>query len=209
MIIYSQKYFDKYNQIVKHYKDLNLRKSKDLYTESHHILPKSMGGDDSKENLVRVPARVHFLLHWILFRIYKTPEMAFAWNMMCNISTDHDRYFSKSFEYARIQSSIKMSLLSTGRKHSDQSKLKMRKASTGRKHSDETKKKISELTRNISNDTKRKRSESLKGKKFTEEHKLKLSLAKKGKSPHNKGKSTSPEIKAKQSIARKNYLASK
>lgn len=31
------------------------------YTEKHHILPKSLGGDDSAENLTNLTAREHFI----------------------------------------------------------------------------------------------------------------------------------------------------
>jgi len=30
--------------------------------ESHHIIPKSIGGSDKKSNLVVVPLRVHFIV---------------------------------------------------------------------------------------------------------------------------------------------------
>ena len=31
------------------------------YSEEHHIIPKSFGGPDSKDNLVRLTAREHFI----------------------------------------------------------------------------------------------------------------------------------------------------
>ncbi len=127
MIIYSSKYYTKYNQIVKHYKDLNLKKSDSLYTESHHILPKSMGGANNKENLVRIPARVHFLLHWMLVRIYRTPEMAHALNMMCMNKTEM-RYISKSFTYAKALHAKEMRAkpsINKGKKLSDETKAKI------------------------------------------------------------------------------------
>ena len=36
------------------------------YTESHHIKPRSLGGDDSLDNLVQLTAREHFICHWLL-----------------------------------------------------------------------------------------------------------------------------------------------
>ena len=39
------------------------------YYETHHILPKSLGGDDSAANLVRLPAREHFICHWLLCKM--------------------------------------------------------------------------------------------------------------------------------------------
>jgi hypothetical protein len=39
------------------------------YSERHHIIPKSMGGSDCKENIVRLTAREHFICHWLLTKI--------------------------------------------------------------------------------------------------------------------------------------------
>ena len=36
------------------------------YVEKHHVTPRSLGGDNSEGNLVRLSARKHFLAHWLL-----------------------------------------------------------------------------------------------------------------------------------------------
>lgn len=36
------------------------------YVEEHHIIPKSMGGLDTPENIVKLSAREHFLVHLLL-----------------------------------------------------------------------------------------------------------------------------------------------
>ena len=48
--------------------------------ELHHILPKSLGGSDDAENIVRVPVRLHYVLHCLLYRIHKDtkPNLIFA-----------------------------------------------------------------------------------------------------------------------------------
>lgn len=40
----------------------------EVYTERHHIIPKSMGGADDTENLVRLTAREHYIAHQCLVR---------------------------------------------------------------------------------------------------------------------------------------------
>lgn len=40
------------------------------YGELHHIVPKCMGGDNSKENLVRLTAREHIVAHILLTKMY-------------------------------------------------------------------------------------------------------------------------------------------
>lgn len=76
------------------------------YTETHHILPKSMGGTDNIENLVKLTAREHFVAHHLLWRIYRTKEMAYAFWEMCNhkTSSKNKRNYnvtSKQYEIAR------------------------------------------------------------------------------------------------------------
>jgi hypothetical protein len=39
------------------------------YTELHHIIPKSLGGSNSKTNLVRISARKHFICHYLLTKM--------------------------------------------------------------------------------------------------------------------------------------------
>ena len=38
------------------------------YCEMHHIVPRSLGGSDDVDNLIRLTARQHFVVHWILSR---------------------------------------------------------------------------------------------------------------------------------------------
>ena len=40
------------------------------YSERHHIIPKCMGGDNKKENLVRLTPEEHFLAHQLLVKMY-------------------------------------------------------------------------------------------------------------------------------------------
>ena len=45
----------------------------DEYGENHHIKPKSFGVEklDDEKNLVRLSAREHFIVHFLLYKIYK------------------------------------------------------------------------------------------------------------------------------------------
>lgn len=44
------------------------------YKETHHIIPRCMGGSDDKENLVELTGREHFIAHWLLCKIYDTQD---------------------------------------------------------------------------------------------------------------------------------------
>ena len=50
--------------------------------ERHHVLPKSLGGDNSESNLRYLTGRQHLLAHWLLFKIHNNAEMAMAFFMM-------------------------------------------------------------------------------------------------------------------------------
>lgn len=53
-----------YNNII-----LNAQSKVNLnYTESHHIIPKFMGGTDDKSNLVKLTAKEHFICHLLLVK---------------------------------------------------------------------------------------------------------------------------------------------
>ena len=98
------------------------------YVEKHHILPRSLGGTNKKSNLIRVAARKHFLLHWLLTKFTEGlgyRKMLHAFGMMstykkfrCFSSWQYERMrLSKSLaqkvsldEVSRDNLSIKMKL---------------------------------------------------------------------------------------------------
>jgi hypothetical protein len=43
----------------------------DQRTESHHIIPKCLGGSDDASNLTNVTLREHFICHWLLTKIHQ------------------------------------------------------------------------------------------------------------------------------------------
>lgn len=56
-----------------------LRDYLECYYEIHHIFPKSMGGVDLEENLVKLTFKEHFICHRLLTKIYpKENKMHYA-----------------------------------------------------------------------------------------------------------------------------------
>lgn len=97
-------YQNVYNLIIE--KRIKEPASKQGYFETHHIIPRSLGGTDNKDNLVELTAREHFLCHWLLVNIHKDnignyKKMIYAFNLMCTSSGNQNRYFSKNYEIAR------------------------------------------------------------------------------------------------------------
>jgi hypothetical protein len=68
-----------YNQLVEKRRENPITKG---YKENHHILPKSLGGEDIKENLVTLTGREHWIAHLLLHKIHNCSQTAHACNMM-------------------------------------------------------------------------------------------------------------------------------
>lgn len=79
------------------------------YYEKHHIKPKSLGGTNDKENLVKLTAREHFLCHWLLVKMYnkgtiERNKMLYALWRMKSKNNIHERYInSRAYEALRIE----------------------------------------------------------------------------------------------------------
>ena len=209
MIFIANKYTRWYYNIV------NRAKTRMIigYTEKHHIIPKSCGGDNSKENLVVLTAREHFVCHLLLVRMVEGQfryKMAYALNRMLttNNNGNQDRYIptSRKFEKIRLQISNSLKGHSSpmkGRFHSEETKKKISKihkgkpsALKGRPKSEETKKKMSDARKGykMSDSTKKKLSDANKGKSYSDEYKKKMSERTKGRGA---GRKLSEETKAK------------
>lgn len=65
----DSKYTKWYTSIINNAHSLSREKGVGIYYEEHHALPRCVGGDDSKENLVLLTAREHFLCHILLTRM--------------------------------------------------------------------------------------------------------------------------------------------
>lgn len=130
----SNKYTIVYNNIISRAKARVLAG----YSEKHHIIPKCLGGKDTKENLVRLTAREHFICHRLLVKMVEGKakfQMIKAADMMTTKATKHDRYEvpSRLFEKLKIDAAKAMSALTKGKpKHSDETRKRMSENAKGR-----------------------------------------------------------------------------
>ena len=106
-----------YNTIIENRKQNEL----EGYTENHHIIPRSLGGTDTEENLVKLTAREHFICHYLLAKVY--PKESFEWHKMnhafmimkCDNKSRNKRYFnSRLYESLKGNFSLVMSELQSG-----------------------------------------------------------------------------------------------
>ena len=81
---------------------------KEIYYEKHHIIMRSMGGSNKKENIILLTAREHFIAHWPLWRIHRNKESANAFFSMCRKSKNQQRLISSSIAYSEARGNLKI-----------------------------------------------------------------------------------------------------
>ena len=127
----------------------------DGYKEIHHIIPRSIGGTDKKNNLVALTARQHFIAHLLLSKMRSDPvhkkSMSFAiWNM---VNRDSGKR-TNSYQYDRLRSNHAKFLSGTlsgegnpmyGKSHTLEHRQKISKSSKDHKKSDSHGKKLRKL----------------------------------------------------------------
>ena len=99
-----------------------------IYGETHHIIPRSIGGSNDPDNLVRLTPREHFICHYLLTKMY--PEGSYEWHkmnhaflMMKAASSNQKRYFnSRLYEASKTRFSIVMSKEQKGKRNSQYGK---------------------------------------------------------------------------------------
>ena len=100
----------------------------DGYKEIHHIIPKSMGGTNSQENLVALTAREHFIAHVLLAKLYGG-NMWFAVLAMAGKANRKEIYAKgRMYEVAKKENAKVRSIAMIGTKVSLESKEKIKHA---------------------------------------------------------------------------------
>ena len=156
------------NAIKENRKKLSRDAENYVYYEEHHVLPKSLfpAWKNRKSNLVLLTAREHFFCHQLLTKIYPSYAMSCALFYMCN-GNKHQRFVcsSRDYERARIDFSKWNSIMRKGQdpwnkdiSYKDLYTDEERKLRFGKNKG-----------RKCSKEEIEKRSQSLRGKKRTDE----------------------------------------
>lgn len=74
------------------------------YSETHHIIPKCMGGSDNGDNLTVLTAKEHFIVHLLLTKLYKgNKSIQYAYCMLSvKNKYQHRIVTSKHYEASRL-----------------------------------------------------------------------------------------------------------
>lgn len=90
-----------YNSIIDKYRN------QPGITESHHIVPKSLGGDDSPENLVDVSPRVHYILHLLLYKMNSGNNKKKMWYAVWNMSNQRKIKTGSMYQFIREECAVR------------------------------------------------------------------------------------------------------
>lgn len=160
-MFHDNKYTKIYHSIISQARSKNRSRKNGEYYENHHILPRSLGGEDKKENLVFLTAKEHFICHLLLTKMVRDENDIFK--MYCalqrfrhgNKGSFYSRGYIKYAEELRVRRSKRMKGIQNpfyGKKHSDEFKEKQRNQTKkfkennsfyGKSHNEKTKAKMS------------------------------------------------------------------
>jgi hypothetical protein len=203
MLFIDNKYTRWYYNIITNAQSRSIQK--EIYTEKHHIIPKSLGGGNSKTNLVTLTAREHFVCHWLLTKMTLNDhlsKMNYAF-IRISFSPYGDRKLtSKKYDIIKnirrfhtSETKAKISAAGSGINNPNFGKIAWSRGLT--KETNEIIKQIAENNKGKpawnkglthTDDTKKKMSAVRKGRTLSEEHKRKLSESKRGEKNPNFGK---------------------
>lgn len=100
------------------------KKILDGYYEIHHIKPRSLGGSDTKQNLVILNPKEHIICHHLLYKAYpNNKSLTYAYKMMSGFS----RYDVKQTQHESQQLGYEFSQYMTNRVVSNETREKQSK----------------------------------------------------------------------------------
>ncbi len=161
-----------------------------VYTERHHIIPKSIGGSNDKTNIVKLTPKQHFICHRLLVKMTEgknRQKMVYAFWIMSNKKRLH-LITSNSYSSAKnlIQEVMSNRIISDefrqkcrirqlGKKMLPQTQEALLRANLGKSLNADSKEKIRKSVKNWYENNKNTRI----GKKRTDEQKKRISEARK------------------------------
>lgn len=145
-----------------------------IYYERHHIVPRSLGGDNSKNNLVLLTSKEHFLCHRLLVKFTNgiaKRNMAFALMRMSK-GSNGNAIAARLYERSKKELLVAIS----GPNHPNFGKPG---SSLGKKFTEEHKSRMSssQKGKTIRPESRLKQSNAMRGRELSADHKNKISEA--------------------------------
>lgn len=142
---------NKYTKWYKNIIDAAKVRTENMVYEKHHILPKSLGGTNKKQNLVLLTPREHFIVHSILPKMLiddkHRQKMIYAFLRMATSNTEYARIGNGKL-YEKLKTNFKKYHSGKhhpfyGKRHSEKSKQKMSNSHKNKVISESTRQKMS------------------------------------------------------------------
>jgi NUMOD3 motif len=168
-------------------------------TEKHHRIPRSLGGSNHKDNLVRISYRKHFLVHWLLTKCTegvnrKRMLQAFGMMLVRPLEFSSIQYAAAKKSYSEGRRGCispmkgkkfseefcrKISLRMIGSKHTEEHKRNIGNARRGFRHTEEAKEKIriAHIGQKMPVEAVKKMAASKRGVPLTPQHRAKVSAS--------------------------------
>jgi hypothetical protein len=154
------------------------------YCEVHHIVPRSLGGSNDKDNLISLTPRQHYIAHWMLWKA-------------CGGVAGRSFFMMSSFgKYGKINSTT---YAQARENYSEQVKKQMAERPNRPAFTLEHREKLrqAKLGTKLTDEHKANVGKAQIGRKLSEEHRRKISETKKGIATRGRGWSHSEETKMK------------
>ena len=131
MIFIQNKYTKWYYAIIQNANQRVL--SSDTYIEKHHIIPSSLGGENSKENLVKLTAREHFVCHLLLTKMVSGQAKFKMLSAVTRFqqSRTYQKRILTSWEYQKIRECAVMARI--GQRHTKETCRKIKERNSSKK----------------------------------------------------------------------------
>lgn len=180
-----------YDQIILKAKISNRLKNDGNYYERHHILPKSLGGSDHKDNLVLLTAKEHYLCHMLLIKIHQNDKINYIKCLRAFMMMKPKHYHKRPFnsrQFDRIKNILYgENGLNVGKNHqcygqtrTEETKKKQSDAAKKIAQSEEGRERRRQLALSKSPEERDVIRNKITGQKRTEEQRRNISLAHKG-----------------------------
>jgi hypothetical protein len=177
-----------YKKIIKRGKERIL----EGYKESHHIIPRCMGGSDDSSNLVKLTPEAHYVAHQLLVKIYPgNHKLIFAANMM-KVDQSNRRANNKIYGWIRRKVILALSesakKTNKGRLVSAETRAKISLALKNKVVSEETRAKLRVARSKLTDETRAKIGSVHKNKIVTAETRAKIGYASSNRSAETRAK---------------------
>lgn len=127
-----------------------------IYFENHHIIPKSLGGGNNRENLVLLTPKEHYICHLLLTKMCRNKfhyqKMIRAWDFLSTLQNKSTRLTSEMYHNLKITMSQikKEKMINNNPTMKDEVRQKISKANKGRLLGDKNPSKRPEVKEKIS-----------------------------------------------------------